>query len=131
MMWIPSTNLLTFNTHAKPVEPVAKFLLAFENWTYLFQGKIWFVNPRLTNLSNLNDILDKEINVSKRQTQSPLQACGLLLDLVEIFQSKLNAHAAMKLMLLQVSQMKLRYHIKLCKTFGLASFVPYVSNQIW
>ena len=64
----------------------------------------------MTNLSNLNDMLDKEINVSKRQTQSPLRACGLLLDLVEIFQSKLNAHAAMKLMLLQVSQMKLRYH---------------------
>ena len=30
MMWIPSTNLLSFNTHAKPVAPIAKFLLTLE-----------------------------------------------------------------------------------------------------
>ena len=30
MMWILSTNLLSFNTHAKPVAPIAKFLLTLE-----------------------------------------------------------------------------------------------------
>ena len=57
-----------------------------------------------------------------------LQANGVLLDLAEICQQKVNVYGTIKLMSLDVSQVKRRYIIKLCKTFGLTSFIPYVSS---
>ena len=56
-----------------------------------------------------------------------LKAYDVLMDLAEICQYKVDVYAAMKLMLLHVSQTKVRYLIKLRKIFGLASYIPYVS----
>lgn len=57
-----------------------------------------------------------------------LQANGVLLDLGEICQQKVNVYGTIKLISLDVSQVKRKYLIKLCKTFGLTSFIPYVSS---
>ena len=60
-----------------------------------------------------------------------LEACGVLLVLAEICQQKVNVCAAMKLVLLQVAQMKVRYLIDICKTFGITSFhMCFLSNSI-
>lgn len=64
-------------------------------------------------------------NECKKRSKRIFQVYGVLLDLAEVCQQKVNVCAAMELMLLQVPQINLRYLIKLCKFLGLKSFIPH------
>ena len=82
VMWIPSTNLLSFNTHAKPVEPVAKFLLTLEKLNLSVSRKNLICQPPVDKFVK-SQWYSRQRNKCQQETkQSPLQACGWLLDFV-------------------------------------------------